>query len=637
MTRKRLWKDSDGRVVNRPSKEARKVPNSSSSEIANVQAPAFPPSPPKSASDLAVSPASADVLTEQICKESTTKVSDFATNVFQYTASDDFLWDTSVQPVSESSYSTGPFDDIFAPDTASSFNMPYTTANNYNWLFDIDLNQSFDCLETLAGDPTPKVPEESCEPRTRNDPVTATKSTLRTTSNLALHQQPKSQFPTRMDAGKESNGSTIFQSPFAPEMEVELTVHRHNMLQDLKEAPMMSFYADLDLPQIDEMTHDRLLDVIEVSKPITPDGSVVSVDHPLLSLERLQAWLDLFFLRFNTVYPLIHLPTFELTTTETVLLLSMLLLGGTYADKDAHQLAVCIHDVLRPQIFSNSGFSAKPELWVLQATLLTECLGKSRAGQKQHDMSHLFHGLLINLIRRSDCQSVVPETESGSRKDLTGDWKAWAIAEQKKRLAQLCFVWDVQHAVLFSQSLCMSAFELRSTLPCDQGIWEARSAKEWQDASKLGGQRPPLLLTALKRYLTSHSGLPEELNLFGHIVLLHGLMSISWDMTRRDQTSLGLIGDKIGSGSWRDRMVKAYDNWKADFDDYTSKVRQSYSQRHSLNSNRGNRILEAFETFSAAYTALYHAAQLTLASDILDLQIYAGARHILGRPVSKVD
>ena len=46
-------------------------------------------------------------------------------------------------------------------------------------------------------------------------------------------------------------------------------------------------------------------------------------------------------------------------------------------------------------------------------------------------------------------------------------------------LAFLCFMWDTQHAVLFCQSLCMSAFELRSNLPCSQALWEADSAESW--------------------------------------------------------------------------------------------------------------------------------------------------------------
>lgn len=172
-------------------------------------------------------------------------------------------------------------------------------------------------------------------------------------------------------------------------------------------------------------------------------------DHPLLTLSCLQTYCDLFFTRFNTAYPLIHMSTFDPSEVDTLLLMSVLLLGATYGEKDAHQLAVCyslpfkdavanlkqvcIHDVLRPQIFANAGFSAKPSLWVLQTILLVECFGKSRAGQKQHEMSHLFHGLLINLIRRSECQNIRPPTLEDATDDLEDDWRTWCEAEQMKR------------------------------------------------------------------------------------------------------------------------------------------------------------------------------------------------------------
>lgn len=141
------------------------------------------------------------------------------------------------------------------------------------------------------------------------------------------------------------------------------------------------------------------------------------------------------------MYPLIHLPTFEPASTEPILLLSAILLGATYADKESHQLAVCIHDVLRPYIFGCPGFSARAELPILQAILLTECLGKSRAGQRQHDMSHLFHGLLINLIRRSECQTAHPELVLEERvgDDLKSQWRRWADLESKKRHAPPVF------------------------------------------------------------------------------------------------------------------------------------------------------------------------------------------------------
>lgn len=245
-------------------------------------------------------------------------------------------------------------------------------------------------------------------------------------------------------------------------------------------------------------------------------------------------------------------------------------------------------------------------------------------------MSHLFHGLLINLIRRSDCQSIRPPTLEDATDDLEDDWRAWVDAEQKKRLAFLCFMWDTQHAVLFCQSLCMSAFELRSNLPCDQSLWEADSAESWH---QLRQKQPanPLFLSCLKMYLNPSASVsvPKNLNALSRSLLLHGLMSIAWDMQRRDQTSLGVI-DTNPLGDWQTRLATSYMAWNHDFESFCS----SYLARLP---SAAHTLAKEFTAFRTAVSSLYHSAHILLHTPFLDIQIYAGARHILGRPVARAD
>jgi hypothetical protein len=50
-----------------------------------------------------------------------------------------------------------------------------------------------------------------------------------------------------------------------------------------------------------------------------------------------------------------------------------------------------------------------------------------------------------------------------------------------------------------------------------------------------------------------------------------------------------------------------------------------------------DRLREDFQKFCTASLALYHAAHIVLNAEINDMQINAGASHIIGRPVTKVD
>ncbi|CAK7219044.1 hypothetical protein SCUCBS95973_003691 [Sporothrix curviconia] len=612
------------------------------------------------------------------------------------------------------------FDDVFQPDTASSFNMPYTTAVNYNWLFSMDENtfegpsgvadapvqsvQPMQTIQTVQPMPFQSLPQEQ-DTRQSNAAsldyfVISPESASASSQTLVFDDAPQDHTmdlasPPKMQLTPTSPHSVFASSrpspvsahepllPAVPRQQAAHTAHtaQTRLLPDL-ERPLSSIHPPSHLPVIDHETRERLLQVVDACHPALPDGQLSTWDHPLLAMAPLQEFCDLFFTRFNTAYPLLHQATFQPSTTEPLLLLAVLLLGTTYSSKEAHQLAVCIHDVMRPRIFAHTDFGAKPSLWMLQTILLVECFGKSRAGQKQHDMSHLFHGLLINLIRRSDCQSAratVPAMGSLEENSMATEtkWRAWAMEEEMKRLALLCFMWDTQHAVLFCQSLCMSAFELRLTLPCSQRLWEAQTAAAWKGVAVQQGAagQDMFFLAALKMYLTpssptssttsssAKSAVFSQLNALSRVLLLHGLLSISWDMQRRDQTALGVVDNMVvgvgggnsiisggSSGHWSDRLSEAYDRWKLDFDGYCADMaerQQAAMVTETMNRDGGEEhenvaahwqtAARECATFATAYKAIYHAAHVLLNSDFLDVQIYAGARHILGRPVQRGD
>lgn len=327
MTRKRLWKDVDGRVVNRPAKEARKIAATTIGQSSRQEPGSYPPSPAKSASDLATSPSSLGAAAGSGDQQS---YKGFEGENYSYTANEDFLWDTSLQPVYDSSYSTGPFDDIFAPDTASSFNMPYTTISNYNWLFDLNSNPT----ATLGNFP---VNPANTMSNIVNDNSTFAFGPQDNSANVHLewHCQPSIQpCMARQETDVNRNEALSTNTCSSQAESVRMPVKAQEALEpeQLQEAPMMLLHPETDLPKIDDMSHERVLDIIETSQPTTPDGSLVTVGHPLLSSHCLQAWLDIFFLRFNTVYPLIHMPTFNPCHTEPILLLSIVLQIGNKAE-----------------------------------------------------------------------------------------------------------------------------------------------------------------------------------------------------------------------------------------------------------------------------------------------------------------
>ncbi|KAI1775776.1 fungal-specific transcription factor domain-containing protein [Hypoxylon cercidicola] len=652
-TRKRMWKDLDGRIVQKKPTENQALDNNNlGAPFASGSGVEGPISPPVSShnSDL---PSDSDPTQASFVNDhSILQGYSLSTGQFDSQGPGNY-WiptETSHPRSIASPYFDINYDEVFQPDTANSFNMPYTTQVNYDWLFSLNNNYS---------DPTPYVPTTSLA-----------------SYSCGMQQQPASMSLGRAELSPEDGpyDSSTTESSLTPIASLDYSRSRastqnvtspsispgiapslsavakqgspgspEGALVAEFERPLATLRSSNRLPSIDEFTYAQVLETIKTARPLAPNGSLLDTNHPLLSHLSLQSYCDLYFTKFNTAYPLIHQATFEPSQKEPLLLLSIILLGATYAEKDAHQLAVCIHDVIRPAIFSHASFDAKPDLWMLQTILLVECFGKSRAGLKQHDMSHLFHGMLINLIRRSDCQSVRPARPGpGERDDAAGDephersWRRWVEAEEKKRLALLCFLWDTQHAVLFSQSLCMSAFELRLPLPCSQALWEASAGAEWARLSAPAAPEPMYLL-ALKAYIARDAHRVPHLNGLSRVLVFHGLMSVFWDMRRRDQTSLGVISSSSSPGGrWQTRLSAAYEAWKSDFDLFCQRQADLTlaAVGRGAAPERARAELDAWRT---AYAAVYHAAHVLLRSEFLDVQIFAGARHILGRSVQKSD
>ncbi|KAF9770509.1 hypothetical protein IL306_011913 [Fusarium sp. DS 682] len=480
-TRKRSWEAPDGTVVEkRPCRNSNTRAKNNKSSTQNSQETQQVPSPESEQPDNTSSQSpgltiwshtesqqvhatelhnSSDFIGDSIFVHSSTELvaeehlQDFTTSgdPFEHnTGIGDFSFD-QIDPLllNDSFVETAALDytQNFQPDTASSFNMPYTTALDYNWLFNMNLNptpiskpnQQFTTNNQMSEPVQILSPESVNSTRRWSESVHSHTSDTRqdaSDSRTAVLNQTKTTLESITSTRAESKAAVQRKSSKSQRPSV---IHDHLYVEEPQfNRPFSMLEKGPSVPMIDESVRKRILKVIETANPSLPDSRHTLWDEPLLSRDSLQTYLELFFVRFNTAYPLMHLATFDVNRMEPLLLISVLLLGATYSSKNAHQLAVCIHDVIRPSIFSHASFSARAELWTLQTILLVECFGKSRAGQKQHDMSHLFHGLLINLIRRSDCQSVRPQGPPTERGDTTEAamreaWRRWAIAEQKKR------------------------------------------------------------------------------------------------------------------------------------------------------------------------------------------------------------
>jgi hypothetical protein len=284
--------------------------------------------------------------------------------------------------------------------------MPYTTMSNYNWLFDLEDPNA------AQGSNLPRQPQMnmmletgidvSSQDHGGNTVFQFDSISRRTPTSITI---PSPEISAQSRPRNHHPHSSGLETP--PRTKTSPTIRNDTSNQHTHRMPLLAnaegWHSFMGKPSqqplvLDDVSRNRALDLIVQAGPKTPEGSPVTHDHPLLTLHAMQEYCDHFFLRFNRSYPLIHRATFVPSQVDPLLLVSIMLLGATYGDKDAHRLSVCIHDIMRTQVIQHPAFTPTPEIWMLQVILLIECFGKSRAGQKQHDMSHLFHGMLIKYV-----------------------------------------------------------------------------------------------------------------------------------------------------------------------------------------------------------------------------------------------
>ncbi|GAA5925316.1 uncharacterized protein JCM15063_004989 [Sporobolomyces koalae] len=359
---------------------------------------------------------------------------------------------------------------------------------------------------------------------------------------------------------------------------------------------------------VDSDTRTRVLDYLG------PEWGSLRSD-PRMSARNMTFYLDLFWVKMHeTTAPAVHRASFRPNQAPTPLLLSMMLLGTYFAPLDAYQLSVQLHPWFRGKVFCSPEFRPRAEIWLHQTVLLIVIFGKLCSTRMDHEMAHIFWSSCITLAKRSGLFSQLAiEIPHDKKEDVDFLWRAWIQEEVAKRLAQIMFAVDVEHAAFFRHSHTLSAFQVQLQLPCDEDLWEAPNAQEWKRLNDEA--RPPIqFISALKACLTATHD-PPSLNPFSRIALLHGLLSVSQDLHWRDHV-LGFSNQERRAQTWRDMISSAYNTWKQRLDG--ALVDASPATRQLLR----------------ASISLYATAQITFSIDIHELQIYAGAQVALGLVVT---
>lgn len=442
-------------------------------------------------------------------------------------------------------------------------------------------------------------------------------------------------------------------------------------------SPSITNGLDIDVREsrISEMKRLRLADLvnswgeIEHNEGRRKKAEILSGDpndsQHALSLRMLKTYLSSYWTHLHHQMPILHRPTFNSETCPDLLLLAMMCLGATCLER-THSLEVTVNSAelsffmayhIRWEVFKDAEFRPTAKLWTFQTMLLLELCEKMFSTRTLHERAHIHHATTLTVMRRGsslvgrsatdfpyegDDPTRTPPGPDGSintsgQNTPDAFWNRWITAEATRRAAFTAFIIDSTHATLFGHTAVMSPHDLRLPLPCDEALWSATSSAEVQrvEASlAANGFKQTSFLDGLKRTL---NGQKVRTNTFGRVILMAGLLNVSYHMNQRDLqvSSLGassMLGSQI---KWRSPLTRAFDFWRRDFDESLSKNEHWLQVCNPKNTDR-NSIDHRNSVFESR-TCLHSLAHMAMHVEIIDCQVFAGSDRVLGRIVTEAD
>ncbi|KAL8298416.1 hypothetical protein RB597_006760 [Gaeumannomyces tritici] len=376
-----------------------------------------------------------------------------------------------------------------------------------------------------------------------------------------------------------------------------------------------------------------------------------SRDAHMLSRKMMQRYITSYWLHFSDQVPILHQPTFQPDRTPNLLLIAMMAIGAVSQDeaqgaqvaKAGARLSNFLAWDLRWALYMDPNFGPPAKLWTFQAMILLELYEKMYSTRSLHERAHIHHSTTIVLMRRgrsligkSSLDSPNPQSSRHSSAGgvHTADewWNHWITNEATRRAAFAAFWLDSIHATMFGHSTVMVAHEMRLPLPCDENLWKANSGAEVgriEANLQSRGIKTLAFLDGLKKTL---SGVEIRTNAFGRTILMAGLLSVSWHMNQRDLQVNSLGGGVSqalgGRDKWRGTLTRAFDFWRTDFD-------KAHSDPYIYASDDHKPTVEAVTLENR--TVLHHLAHMAMQVDIVDCQIFARAKRLLGRAIGAQD
>jgi len=279
------------------------------------------------------------------------------------------------------------------------------------------------------------------------------------------------------------------------------------------------------------------------SEPLLTDEIISTC----VTRENLLLFLESFGRDYTKNLPVLHSPTFSLSTTPPILLMAMFCVGACYCEGIVPptyifkiSMRVLMMIAHQPHEVNMQG----PSLSTIQAScFLCPVLICSRDEIACNFVAmHFVRN--FSMAKRAGVFEPEERIDYNSLTEETFNWQEWIERESRKRIGCAIFTQDVAGSIFQGSIPSMSPLDFDVELPCYESCWEATSASECLKRLKSTPQQP-LVSTAMHQLRSTQNPTSSilEVSGFGMFTLLKGLHCLVWQVTHYDmEPALDLNG-----------------------------------------------------------------------------------------------
>ncbi|GAA5959485.1 hypothetical protein JCM3765_002342 [Sporobolomyces pararoseus] len=305
------------------------------------------------------------------------------------------------------------------------------------------------------------------------------------------------------------------------------------------------------VPHVTESTRYRILfKVRELNDPSLSERYVPR-------LELLELFVQLYFDKYHSLFPLLHKPTWDPNTAPSFLVLAVASVGARYAyervvgsSMHAHALLECSRRMM--QAMGDLDNTLMRTVAWQQTLLIVLMTGMISGNKRDLERTQTFSSMPTTFARRQGWLKVSTTAEEESAESglsIEEKWRKWRDREEIRRLGFGAIMVDCMGTALWNtENAALFADGADTPLPCSDALWNASTALLWQAAYRPATSPPvsPTTSSAIQHVCSSSStdspiSLALSKNVFALSIVLAALHALGWTKDHASWTEKSLL------------------------------------------------------------------------------------------------